>query len=87
MGKEVRRQEEKEFDFWPSILGSLSKGKFKIEEADEAERRAQEATGWKDPVEEKTGLVEAACQNYEVMVEEKKVGNDEGAGPSRKYDT
>ena len=86
VGKEVRRQEEKEIDFWPSILGSLSRGKFKREEADEAERRVQEATGWKDPVEEKTGIVEAACQNYEVMVEEKKLGNGDGAGPSRKYD-
>ena len=47
VGKEGRRQEEKEFDFWPSILGSLSKGKFKREETDEVERRVQEATGWK----------------------------------------
>ena len=36
----------------------------------------QEATRWKALVEERTGLVEAACQNYEVLVEEKSIGKD-----------
>ena len=39
-------------------------------------------TGWSDPVEEQTGFVEAACQNYEVLVEDKRVGKSGGAGPS-----
>ena len=42
---------------------------------------------WNDPVEEKMGLVEAMRQNYEVKVEEKRVENEEGVGPSRKYET
>ena len=33
-------------------------------------------TGWNDPI----GFVEAACQNYEALVEEKRVGNGDGAG-------
>ena len=41
------------------------------EEADHAEKRVREVTGWNDPVEEKNGFVEAMCQNYEVLVEDK----------------
>ena len=47
----------------------------------------QEVTSWRDPVEVKTYLVEASNQKYEVLVEEKRVGNDEGARSSRKFDT
>ena len=41
----------------------------------------------RDQVEEKMGLVKVDSQNYEVMVEDKRVGNDEGAGSSKTYDT
>ena len=40
-------------------------------EADRIELSVQEVIGWSDPVEEKTGFVEATCQNYEVLVENK----------------
>ena len=57
------------------------------EEADRAEKRVQEVMGWNNPVEEKTGFVEATCQNYEVLVEDKRAGKGGGAGPSNRYDT
>ena len=57
------------------------------EEVDRTERRVREVTGWGDPVEEKTGFVEAAWQNYEVLVEDKCVGKVGGAGPSQRYET
>ena len=44
------------------------------EEVDRTERRVREVTGWGDPIEEKTGFVEVACQNYEVLVEDKRAG-------------
>ena len=44
-------------------------------------------SGWSDPVEEKTGFVEAACQNYEALVEEKRVGKTGTTGPSQRYET
>ena len=51
-------------------------------------------TGWSDPVEEKTGFVEAACQNYEALVEDKRVGKtatvrnrNKRGGPSQQYET
>ena len=49
--------------------------KLKKGEVDLAEKRVREVTGWKDRVEEKMSLVEAACQNYEVPVDEKRVEN------------
>jgi hypothetical protein len=48
------------------------------EEADHAEKRVKEATGWSDPVEEKTGFVEAACQDYEVLIDERGAGRPGG---------
>ena len=47
-------------------------------------KRVREITGWSDPVEEKTGFVEAACQNYEALVEEKQVGKTGTSGPSQR---
>ena len=44
-------------------------------------------TMWSEPVEEKTSFVEATCQNYEVLVEDKCVGKIGGAGPSQRYET
>ena len=31
--------------------------------------------------------MEAVCQNYEVLVEDKRAGKVEGAGPSQRYET
>ena len=43
----------------------------KKEEANRAETRVRDVTQWADLVEEKINFVEAACQNYEVLVEDK----------------
>ena len=67
--------------FWPLMLEGLAGVRLRKEEADRAERRVRKVTGWSDPVEEKTGFVEAACQNYEVVVENKHAGKTGGAGP------
>jgi hypothetical protein len=78
-GEEGRKA--KDSGFWPSLLEGLAGVRLKKEESDRAEKRIQEVAGWDDPVEEKTGFVEAACQNYEVQVEEKRVGKAEGLVP------
>ena len=54
---------------------------------DRVERGVREVIGWSDPVEEKTGFVVAACQNYEVLVEDKHAGKSRGVGPSQWYET
>ena len=69
------------------MLEGLAGARLRKEEADRAERRVREVTGWSDPVEEKTGFVEAACQNYEALVEDKRVGKTGVAGPSQRYET
>jgi hypothetical protein len=71
-GEETRKTKDSEF--WPTVLGGLTGARLKKEEADRAERRVREVTGWSDPVEEKTGFVEAACQNYEVLLAENRAG-------------
>ena len=53
------------------ILEGLSGKKLKKEETDCSERRIREVTGWDYPVEERSSFVEDACQNYEVLVDEK----------------
>jgi hypothetical protein len=60
------------------VLGGLTGVRLVKEEADRAEKRVKEATGWSDPVEEKTGFVEAACQNYEVLIDERRAGRHGG---------
>ena len=82
---EVRKT--KNFGFWLLMLEGLAGVCLRKEEANRAEERVWELTGWSDPVEEKTGFVEAACKNYEVLVEEKRAGKSGGAGPSQRYDT
>ena len=62
-------------------------GKKLKEEAYQTEKRVREVTGWRDPVEEKIGFVEATCPNYEVPIEDKRVGKTGGAGPSERSDT
>ena len=57
------------------MLEGLSGVRLKREEMERPEQRIQEVTGWDDPVEEKTGFVATACQNYEVL------GKSGGGGP------
>ena len=74
--------------FWPVILETLSGGKLQKEEAEHADERVREVTGWSDPVEESTVLVEAACKNYEALIDERRVGKPGiGVGPSGRHDT
>ena len=68
----------KDTGFWPVVLEGFSRKRLVKEEADCAERRVREVTGWDDSVVEKTGFVEAAGQNYKVLVEEKRVGKARG---------
>ena len=84
-GSEARKAIE--VGFWPTMLEGLAGARLRKDEADRAERRVQEVTGWSDPVEEKTGFVEAACQNYKALVEDKRVGKAGAAGPSQRYET
>ena len=56
-----------EAGFWLFVLEGFSGKKLKNEKADRTEKQVQEVTGWNDSVEEKTNLLEAACQNYEVL--------------------
>ena len=57
-------QRTKDSGFWSSVLEGLPRVRLKREEVDRTEQRVREVTGWSDPVEEKTGFVEVACQNY-----------------------
>ena len=68
----------KDSGFWPLVLEGLVGVR---RAADEGGRRVWEVTGWGNPVEEKIGFVEAACQNCEVLVEDKCVGQAGGADP------
>ena len=77
----------KEAGFLLLMLEGLAGVWLRKEEADCAERRVREVTGWSHPVEEKTGFLEAACQNYKVLVEDKCAGKTRGAGPSQGYET
>ena len=47
-GDETRKA--KDSGFWPLVLEGLSGVRLKKEEADRAEQRVQEVTGWDDPV-------------------------------------
>ena len=46
-----------------------------------------EVTGWDNPIEEKIGFVEAACQNYEVLVEDKHTEKAGGVRTPNWYET
>ena len=54
------------------ILDQVGKGRFCVDDAYEAEQRIQAMTSWNDLVDEKTSLVGGICQNYEVLVKEKR---------------
>ena len=68
------------------MLEGLAGVRLRKKEADRAEKRVWEVTGWSDTVEEKTSFVEAVCQNYEVLVEDKRTWKAGGAGPSQRYE-
>ena len=68
--------------FWQLVLEGLASVRLRNEEGDHAERRVLKVIGWGDPVEEKIGFVEGACQIYEVLVEDKRAGKVGGTGPS-----
>ena len=61
------REKAVEFDskpgFWPVILETLTEGSLQKGEVERAEECVHEVAGWSDPVEERTGFVEAACRN------------------------
>jgi hypothetical protein len=61
-GEETRKT--KDSGFWPSVLEGLAGVQLRKEEADHAEKRVREVTGWSDPVEEKTGFLEAVLAVY-----------------------
>ena len=82
-----KAQKASEAGFWPTMMEGLAGARLRKDEADRAEKQVQEVTGWSDPVEEKTGFVEAACQNYEALLEDKRVGKTRGVGPSQRYET
>ena len=83
-GPRGETQKTNEAGFWRLMLEGLAGARLRKEEADRVEERVWEVTGWSDPVEEKTGFVEAARQNYEALVEDKRVGKTAGAGPSQR---
>ena len=60
VGWEKGTSKEKDAGFWTVVLDSLAGKKDKT---DRVEQRIREVTKWGDPVEEKTSLVEAVCQN------------------------
>ena len=45
------------------VLEGLVGMRLRKEEANHAERRVREVTGWGDPIEAKTDFVESTCQN------------------------
>ena len=73
--------------FWTAILETLSGGRLQKEEVEHANERVREVTGWSYPVEESTGFVEAACKNYEALIDKRRAGKNGGAGPSGRHDT
>ena len=62
------------------MIEGLTSVRMRKEEVDRAKKRIREVTGWDDPIEEKTNFVEAACQNYEVLVDDKWAEKAGGAG-------
>ena len=71
-------EKTKDSGFRLLVLEGLAGIQLRKEEADRVEKRIREVTEWDDPVEEKTGFVEAACQNYKVLVEGKRAGKTGG---------
>ena len=68
------------------VLHNFLGVKLQKDEACHAEKCVRGFTGWNDLVEEWTGFVEVSSQNYEALIEEKRVGNGDGVGSSR-YET
>ena len=59
------------------IMNQVRKGKLWMNEAFKEEQRVQAMTRGEDPVEEKSSFVEAMCQNYDALVEEKRKRPDD----------
>ena len=63
------------------MLEGLTGVRLRKEEVDRAERRVREVTGWNDPVEEKTGFVEAhARTTWKTSARENSEGPDPRSG-------
>ena len=73
--------------FWPVVLETFFGGRLQKGEASRTEERVREVKGWSDQVEENTGFVEAACRNYEALIDERQAEKIGGAGPSGRYET
>ena len=87
VGEKVTKPDSKS-GFWPVILETLSGGRLQTEEAEHADERVREVTGWIDHVEESTGLVEAACKNYEALIDKRRARKTRTReGPSVRHDT
>ena len=86
-GHETTAQESQAGESWPIILNQVGKGKLCMNEAFKAERRVQAMTEWEDLVEGKSSFVEVMCQNYDVLVEEKRKRPYDQLGSSKKHDT
>ena len=73
--------------FWLVVLETFPGKNLKREEEDRAERRIHEVIGWIDPIEEKIGFLDAACQNYDILIDDMRAGKFGGACPLGRYDT
>ena len=62
--------------FWPVSLETISGGGLQKEDAEHVDELVREVTGWSDPVEESIGFVEAACKNYEALIDERQAGKN-----------
>ena len=69
------------------MLEGFSGKKLMKEEADCVERWVREVTGWSDPVEEKIVFMDVVCENYDVLMDEKRPEKVGEAGPSGRYDS
>ncbi len=81
--KRLEEQGSHGIDFWPAILEGIRGVKLSKEDQELAEARIQAITGWADPVESNTSLIEASCCHYEAMVEEKRKRAEESSIPNR----
>ena len=86
MGNEASCHKVKGVGFWSVVIDNFSEVKLQKEESCHTEKCVKGVTRWNDPMEEWTGCVKVACQNYEALVEEKRVRNGDRVGPSRRYE-
>ena len=83
-GIRVRRENLKLIEtrggFWPTVFEFEKKGKFGSKDLQLAGGNVKRVTGWSDPVDNNTSFAEVICDNYEVLVEErrKRMGEEDG---------